>query len=548
MAFQRFRLTAETAVLNDAVPQVTLPSGATIDGKRLAPVGAFTDNANGYMNIRYATAGRFEAPVLYSPPSVAFLDGTVDNEPCMQYAKGKTEGVEECLTLAVYTPVSPPKRPRDVMVWIHGGNYVMGKIAWDIGSMNHIVHTGDVIVVAIQYRLGTFGFWQPPGQTSVPANRGLRDQIEALRWVQSNIEGFGGNPDSVTIWGQSAGGRSVTALYQSPMTRGLFHRAIAESPGFQSTMFEVPTEKAAEGLGRKCMEAVYCTSVECMKSLQGELLASGCGFFSDTSDFIRQPGVYFAGYDGEVLTGPLSTPLCKEVHAANEGLPMLVGSMANEWRLFGGLPAWDMTKRFLWESMHGYETSNAQAQNCAAWTFNQAFNGAVCNMASGNCPKFGKPNYMQAATDVYVLGVGLNLGPGSGARYHYVLDIEAAGGTCGSCHCGELQLLMGGSDPMFVSSSFVNDGAWLVLRTQLIDYWLSFAKTGVPSSAQGPKWAPVERSSDPASTWGLPLMDFNLSSKVAIRSREFFSNTAQQKSTDILCGRTPLYPACAAAR
>ncbi|XP_032891788.1 carboxylesterase 5A-like isoform X2 [Amblyraja radiata] len=135
---------------------------------------------------------------------------------------------EDCLYLNVHTPVSPTdtQTKLPVMVWIHGGGFTIGSATYyDASPM--AAYEGVVIVV-IQYRLGLLGFFST-GDAAMPANLGMLDQVAALQWVQANVASFGGDPRSVTIFGQSAGGISVSLLLVSPLASGLFHRAISES-------------------------------------------------------------------------------------------------------------------------------------------------------------------------------------------------------------------------------------------------------------------------------------------------------------------------------
>lgn len=139
---------------------------------------------------------------------------------------------EDCLYLNVYGPAAKPGRRLPVMVWIHGGALIFGSGALPIYNGSALARR-DIIVVTINYRLGTLGFFSHPALDKAtidgPVNFGLLDQVAALRWVQTNIEAFGGDPARVTIAGQSAGAQSVLALMASPMTKGLFSAAIAES-------------------------------------------------------------------------------------------------------------------------------------------------------------------------------------------------------------------------------------------------------------------------------------------------------------------------------
>ncbi|KAH0517877.1 Liver carboxylesterase [Microtus ochrogaster] len=136
---------------------------------------------------------------------------------------------ENCLYLNIYTPAHAHEGsnlPVGVMVWIHGGALVAGMASGSDGSI--LAATEEVVVVTIQYRLGVLGFFST-GDQNARGNWGYLDQVAALRWVQQKIAHFGGNPGQVTIFGGSAGGTSVSSLVVSPISQGLFHRAIMQS-------------------------------------------------------------------------------------------------------------------------------------------------------------------------------------------------------------------------------------------------------------------------------------------------------------------------------
>ena len=140
---------------------------------------------------------------------------------------------EDCLTLNVWSPEWPSKGAKPVMVWFHGGGNTEGWTDAPYYYGSDLAKRG-VVVVTAQYRLGVFGFFAHPELAKESAhgasgNYGLLDQIAALRWVQANIAAFGGDPANVTIFGESAGAEDVGLLLVSPLAKGLFHRAIAES-------------------------------------------------------------------------------------------------------------------------------------------------------------------------------------------------------------------------------------------------------------------------------------------------------------------------------
>ncbi|KAJ8716856.1 hypothetical protein PYW07_003483 [Mythimna separata] len=151
----------------------------------------------------------------------------------------KSEANEDCLFLNVYTPTVKPKTPLPVMFYLHGGFLIIGSGNSDkLGPDFLLDH--DVVLVTINYRLGVLGFLSFDTEET-PGNAGLKDQVAALKWVKKNIAKFGGDPDNVSIFGQSAGGASVTLHLISPMSKGLFKRAIAMS-GVYFKDFNLPFE------------------------------------------------------------------------------------------------------------------------------------------------------------------------------------------------------------------------------------------------------------------------------------------------------------------
>ncbi|NJN53013.1 MAG: carboxylesterase family protein, partial [Gammaproteobacteria bacterium] len=135
---------------------------------------------------------------------------------------------EDCLFVNVWTPDVKGRLP--VLVWIHGGAFRVGASSAPFYDGVPFAKDG-VVMVSLNYRLGRFGFFAHPSLDAPQGNFGLMDQIAALRWVKRNIAAFGGDPDQVTVFGESAGGASVLYLLTSPATEGLFHRAIIQSGG-----------------------------------------------------------------------------------------------------------------------------------------------------------------------------------------------------------------------------------------------------------------------------------------------------------------------------
>uniref|UniRef100_I3NH64 Carboxylic ester hydrolase n=1 Tax=Ictidomys tridecemlineatus TaxID=43179 RepID=I3NH64_ICTTR len=198
---------------------------------------------------------------------------------------------EDCLYLNIYTPADLTRRSRlPVMVWIHGGGLVVGGASTYDGLPLSALE--NVVVVTIQYRLGIWGFFST-GDEHSPGNWGHLDQVAALRWVQDNIANFGGNPGSVTIFGESAGGESVSVLVLSPLAKNLFHRAISES-GVALTSLLV--RKNAKPLAEKvaitagCKTTTSAVMVHCMRQkTEEELLEATLKMKLFTLDMLGDP-------------------------------------------------------------------------------------------------------------------------------------------------------------------------------------------------------------------------------------------------------------------
>jgi para-nitrobenzyl esterase len=255
-------------------------------------------------------------------------DATSFGAHCPQVATpfGTPSATEDCLFLNVFTPLNTNAgRPHllPVMFWIHGGGLVVGES--DGYDPSQLV-AQDVVVVTINYRLGELGFLahsalaaESPNGAS--GNYGLLDQQAALRWVQRNIRAFGGDPDNVTIFGESAGGLSVHSQLASPPAAGLFHKAIVESGAYSLVQ---PSLSTAEAAGAAFAASAGCTdpsaAAACLRSLSVEAILAH-----------QTAGTMVPNLDGFVLPQTI-----RAAFTAGEfnRVPVIEGSNHDEWRLF----------------------------------------------------------------------------------------------------------------------------------------------------------------------------------------------------------------------
>lgn len=305
--------------------------------------GSVKEGVARFLGVPYAAApfgvNRFRAPVAPEP-----WDGVRD---ALEYGptapKPPYRGVfptllddpiipgEECLNLNIWAPEDGARLP--VMVWIHGGAFRNGTGAVPNYDGTHFVRDG-VVCVTINYRLGVEGFLQLPG---APGNRGLLDQIAALEWVRDNIAGFGGDPENVTVFGESAGGMSVTTLLSLEL--GLFHKAIAQSGAGQVVQTAEDALKVTRELAARLGVA---PTAEGFAAIEPEKIIPVQAALSE--EFAARPDParwgestvkaslpYVPVLDGELLR---QRPVDAIAEGAGRSVPLLTGTTTEEYRFF----------------------------------------------------------------------------------------------------------------------------------------------------------------------------------------------------------------------
>ncbi len=239
----------------------------------------------------------------------------------------QNQASEDCLYLNVWSPRPSATANLPVVVFIHGGAFSEGSGSVALYDGTNLASTG-LVIVTINYRLGVFGFLAHPDLTAesshhASGNYGLMDQIAALRWVQSNIRGFGGDPRRVTIWGQSAGAFSVSALLASPEAKGLFQRAMADS-GLGVAGFPMPPLSAGEEAGVKFANSHNAHSIRELRAIPAAELLPRPGDFSAPR--------FSPNLDGWILP---QSPRTLGDQGADSDVPVITGYQANDGMLFG---------------------------------------------------------------------------------------------------------------------------------------------------------------------------------------------------------------------
>lgn len=315
---------------------VTRATSAPIVMAPAGPVRGIVQNgAREFLGIPYATPPvgnlRWRAPQPYGRWNTV-LEATHLGSSCPQFIPGdnKLSGAEDCLVLNIYTP-NPPQQDLPVMIWIHGGGFILGSGADVDGS--GLAKKHNLIVVAINYRLGALGFLvntslavEDPAHIS--GNYGLLDQQAALKWVKRNIKAFGGDPHKVTIAGESAGGISVCDQLASPLAAGLFRAAIVESGPCLLTMKRTEAEKRGGELATRlgCDKAADVAA--CLRSKRAAEVVSAM------PGDVAGPLVWAPVVDGKVMP---HQPLQAFREGTFNKVPVINGSNRDEGTLFVAL-------------------------------------------------------------------------------------------------------------------------------------------------------------------------------------------------------------------
>ncbi|MET9493832.1 carboxylesterase family protein [Streptomyces sp. NPDC006552] len=315
--------------MTDASPQCTTRQGA-VRGRAEHGVAAF-------LGVPYAAAPfgplRFAAPVP-AEPWTGVRDATAygPTAPKAPYTPPFDTLIpdtsmpgEECLNLNIWTPEPGPGARLPVMVWLHGGAFTNGS-ANASGYRGHTFARDGVVFVGVNYRLGTDGFMHLPG---APDNRGLLDQIAALTWVRDNIAAFGGDPDRVTVFGESAGGVAIGQLLAEPRARGLFRRAVLQSGACHHFIRPDTARRIGERFARQ-LGVAYTAEAFAAVPLD-QLIAGQAGL---RADFAGRPDP--AVWGEAALNGMVFEPVAEELRLPGPqlGIDLLAGSNREENRLY----------------------------------------------------------------------------------------------------------------------------------------------------------------------------------------------------------------------
>jgi para-nitrobenzyl esterase len=386
------------------------------------------------------------------------------------FGAGELEVAEDCLYLNVWTPAADEKR-RPVMVWIHGGAFRMGTGA-GLGYDGSVLSAeGDVVVVTLNYRLGVLGFTYAPEIGS--SNLGLLDQIAALEWVQREIDRFGGDPEQVTIFGESAGAKSVECLLAMPAARGLFTRAVMQSTygiPMDTEMGAQRTKSLLAALGSDDVNDLRRVPLLDLLRADTEVTAAAMAGGSAT-----------AGGTGPIVDGTTlpQEPIAAFGDGVAAGVEVIIGTTLDEAHLFGAFTGGldEVDDDGVVQKISTFSDRAAEAvevYRAALDAFGQPTDNASVALAVQTDRMFRQ----------HSIAVAEAIASSSADVYMYLFTWKgtAMGGKLGACHGIEIPFVFGTlSEGMGRIAGDTPEARALsdVVRAS----WLAFARTGRPDAA-----------------------------------------------------------------
>ncbi len=457
-----------------SAPEVATESGV-VRGRRFGGVDL-------WRTVPYAAPPvgprRFRAPQPV-PPWTGVLDATRFGYAAHSHRLSSPLGLlkrqvqhEDCLTLNVCAPADRSGPSRPVLVFIHGGGYFEGTSALPVHDPRALVAKFGVVLVTINYRLGGLGFVDFSRYAAdFESNLGLRDQVAALQWVRRNIAAFGGDPGNVSLWGQSAGGSAVLTHLMLPASRGLFHRAIAQSPVPDA----VRTPEQAAATARRCVEALGADAHTAAATLRDApataITAAAIRVMLAAAREVPCQMSLAPVIDGDFLPEDPTTAITE---GRAERVPLLIGSMRNEL----GHAGWGPVRQFI----DIVPTTAARVDRMFAAT-----DPAARAQVLAHYPDYpSRAALTRLAGDCFFVRPMVAVAEGHARHaptYLYRLDyapflLRLIG--MGAIHATDVPLVFGSEIPAVQLLTLGERGRYRSMSDSVQQRWIEFVRTGTP--------------------------------------------------------------------
>ncbi|MAY78854.1 carboxylesterase/lipase family protein [Citromicrobium sp. WPS32] len=490
-------LGAPAAAQDSAEPPAATPVVETEAGK---VQGLEQGGIDAFLGVRYAAPPLGE--LRFQPPEKpeawdGVADATGYGAPCMQLysASGPNESEmtrriqaifptsteakmdnEDCLFLNVWTPAAGDGKKRPVMVWFHGGGYAYGSGNWPAYNGRNLAEKGDVVVVTVNHRLNAFGYLnlaEKFGEDfAASGNVGNLDLVRSLQWVRDNIAGFGGDPDNVTIMGESGGGSKVSHLMAMPAADGLFDKAVIQSgPG----VFSGKPAEAAD-YAAKILEAAGVETLDDLRAIRSDEIVDAVRRATPADSAMGRGPQFGPTADGTIIPRDPFLPAAPE---QSRDIPVLIGYNKDEMTLFVAAQPWfgRLTEGTL-NAMTGAMGEQAVAA-VAAYRKRYPDYSPTHLAAIAMGTRFVRGTYLLADQQAKTASAPVYV-------YRLTWETPIGGGMLRTPHTLDIPLMF---DNAVESAALVGAGEDAQIMAEMMsDAWIAFAKTGTPSSELLPEW------------------------------------------------------------
>lgn len=454
-----------------------------------------------YKGIPYAQAERFMAPTKVKPwtgvrsslvygPVAPLLDPTTsvqdEGEFIFHHDWGYTN--EACLVLNVWTPSINDGKKRPVMFWIHGGGFTAGS-SQELPSYDgeNLSKKGDVVVVSINHRLNILGFLDLSAygdKYKGSANLSVLDMKAALEWVKANVSNFGGDPNNVTIFGQSGGGAKVNTLMAMPSAKGLFHKAINQSGSFRTAMLEKSETQqiTAEVLNALNLKPEQADSLQ--KVPFEQLSAAGKKALAVVAAKMKAEGKPVVGFglswgpshDGDVLPYQLFS---KEAFELSKNIPLMLGTTKNEFTPFANMAMNNPTLEQVNEQIKKTYKDKADAYIAAV---KKAYPMDTKPIDLISVDAMFRPGAVVQANEKSAVAGGAPV-----YMYLFTWQSPVLDGKFKAVHCMELPFVFNNIARCEEMTGGKKDA--YILADKMSQSWINFARSGNPNHVGLPNWA-----------------------------------------------------------
>jgi para-nitrobenzyl esterase len=395
---------------------------------------------------------------------------------------------EDCLVLNVWTPAAgsagDTSRKRPAMVWCHGGGFATGSGSSPDNDGTNLARRGDVVVVTINHRLNVLGFANLSEFSSdfaASGDIGMLDIVQALKWVRANISQFGGDPNTVTVFGQSGGGRKVETLLAMPSAKGLFHRAIVESgAAIKVVDREVAVRNAEQllaklGVDKKDVRALQQLSIE-------KIMAAYFAVVKDNPSVDPSLGGFSPTVDGKILPQHPFHPNASPVSA---DVPVMIGCTRTEMTLFSlnDPSAFSLNDAAMGRRVKDLMGDHATTMIDLYRKLNPGASPSDIYFLIASDYRYGAPTMIAAQRRAA-------LGKAPVYLYYFTWETPVQGGRLKSPHTMEIPFAF---DNVQISARMTGGGAdAMALADKVSDAWIAFARAGDPNTPKLPHWPGYE--------------------------------------------------------